>query len=110
MTCRLPAFAILRGEALECNLSPPSFGRGGLFFVTRRLVDGEARSVGGDGPGRSFVRVGDLGPKDELGVRRQVFGAAHDSVNPGERERVDLVTQGGGSFNSILDRPLCCCA
>ena len=35
------------------------------------------------------------GPKDELGVRRRVFGAAHDSVNPGERERVDLVTQGG---------------
>src|SRR5215208_7704723 len=55
----------------SCNLSPPSFGRGGLFFVTRRLVDGEARSVGVDGPGRSFVRVGDLG------LLRRVFGAAH---------------------------------
>jgi hypothetical protein len=69
----------------SCNLSPPSFGRGGLVFVNRRLVDGEARSVDGDGPGRSFVRVGDLGPKDKLGLLRRVFGAAHDSVNPSER-------------------------
>ena len=65
------AFAIPR-EALVCS-SPPSFGRGGLFFVTRRLVDGEARSVDGDGPGRSFVRVGDLGPKDKLGLLRKKF-------------------------------------
>src|SRR4051812_11868676 len=43
----------------------------------------------------SFVRVSDLGPKDKHGLLRRVFGAAHDSVDPGERERVDLVTQGG---------------
>jgi hypothetical protein len=99
----------------SCNLSPPSFGRSGLFFVTRRLVDGEARSVGVDGPGRSFVRVGDLGPKDKLGLLRRVFGAAQDSVDPGERERVDLIAQGGAldrvRFQFLrLDRPLCCCS
>ena len=66
-------------------------------MLLRGLVDGEALSVGGDCPGRSFVRVGDLGPKDKLGLLRRVFGAAHDSVDPGERERVDLIAQGGAS-------------
>src|SRR5215208_5945729 len=100
----------------SCNLSPPSFGRGGLSLLLRRLVDGEARSIGeGGGPERSFVRVGDLGPKDKLGLLRRVFGAAHDSVDPGERERVDLLDQGGAldrvRFKFLhLDRPLCCCS
>ena len=65
-------------------------------------MDGEALSVGGDGPGRSFVRVGDLGPKDKLGLLRRVFGAAHDSVDPGERERVDLLAQGGATQLGVV--------
>ena len=102
-----PAFASCRGDPRECNLSPPSLGRGGLFFVTRRLVNGEARSIGSDGPQRSFVRVRDLGTKDKLGLLRQVFGAAHDSVDPGKRERVDLIAQGwsiepGSVSNSFI--------
>ena len=40
------------------------------------------------------MRVGDLGPKDKLDLFRRVFGAAYDSVDPGERERVDLIAQG----------------
>src|SRR5918993_1944222 len=51
---------------------------GGMDRQTLR----ECFTIGGGGPGRSFVRVGDLGPKDKLGLLPRIFGAAHDSVDP----------------------------
>jgi hypothetical protein len=67
-------------------------------------MDSVGRSTGGGGPGRSFMSVGDFGPKDKLGLLWRVFGAAHDGFDPGARERVETSSlKAGPSTGSGFD-------